>query len=295
MRICFIYNPNSGGNRRNPAILQELLRRAKGGPAVLRVTERPLHGTELARDAVHAGFDRIVAVGGDGTMNEVAQALVGTGVPLGLVPCGSGNGLALHLGIPLKPLAALALAGDPAASIKAMDTGVADGHPFFNAMGVGLDAEISLRFNRLTRRGLPNYVRTTVGALFSHRSTEYTVTDELGTKRQLRAMIVAVANSDQYGNKAYIAPNARVDDGRLNLVAVSPMNPFRLGVLVYRLFAGSLHRSRAVTSLLGCSFTLERPYPGPLHTDGETHESGTRITVAVRPASLRIITPRRNS
>ncbi len=290
MRICYIYNPNSGGNRRNPAILQELLRRTGGGPAVLRVTERPLHATVLAREAVNAGFDRIVAVGGDGTMNEVAQALVGTGVPLGLVPCGSGNGLALHLGIPLRPLDALALAGDPAACIKTMDTGVADGHPFFNAMGVGLDAEISLRFNRLTRRGLPSYVRTTLGAFLSHRATDYRVTDELGSQLHLRAMIVAVANSDQYGNKAYIAPKARVDDGRLNLVAISPMNPFRLGTLVYRLFAGTLDRSRAVTSLLGGSFTLERPAPGPLHTDGETHEAGTLITVAVRPASLRILT-----
>lgn len=289
MRICYIYNPNSGGNRRNPAILRELLRRTSGDSAVLRVTERPLHGTQLAREAVHAGFDRIVAVGGDGTMNEVAQALVGTGVPLGLVPCGSGNGLALHLGIPLGPLDALALAGDPGACIKTMDTGLADGHPFFNAMGVGLDAEISLRFNRLTRRGLPSYVRTTLGAFLSHRSTPYTVTDELGSSRPLRAMIVAVANSDQYGNKAYIAPKARVDDGRLNLVAISPMNPLRLATLVYRLFAGTLDRSRAVTSLLGASFVIERPSPGPLHTDGETHEAGTHITVAVRPASLRIL------
>jgi diacylglycerol kinase family enzyme len=102
-------------------------------------------------------------------------------------------------------------------------------------------------------------------------------------------MIVAVANSDQYGNKAYIAPKARVDDGRLNLVAISPMNPLRLATLVYRLFAGTLDRSRAVTSLLGASFVIERPSPGPLHTDGETHEAGTHITVAVRPASLRIL------
>ena len=291
MRICYIYNPNSGGNRRNPSLFKELQRRTAADPGDLLVTQRPCHATELGREAVARGFDRVVAVGGDGTMNEVAQALLGTGVPLGLVPCGSGNGLALHLGIPLRAMDALALACDPLARIKAMDTGVADGHPFSNAMGVGLDAEISLRFNRLTRRGLPAYVRTTMGAFVKHRPVEYQITDEAGDTRTLRAMIVAVANSDQYGNKAYIAPGASVDDGRLNLMALSPMNPLRLGVLVFRLFNGTLHKSRAATSLVGSSFIIERPAAGPLHTDGETHEAGTRILVSVRPASLKILTP----
>jgi diacylglycerol kinase (ATP) len=97
-------------------------------------------------------------------MNEIAQALVGARAALALVPCGSGNGLALHLGLPLRPRRALALLADPTARVVAIDTGTANGHPFFNAMGLGFDAEISRRFNRLTRRGLPAYARTGLAA-----------------------------------------------------------------------------------------------------------------------------------
>jgi len=296
MKILFIYNPRSGNNARNPQFLPSLRRRCEeaGKGVSLEVTRGPGHATELARRAVAEGCERIVAVGGDGTMNETAQALAGENAALGLVPCGSGNGLALHLGIPTVRELAISLALSPSASIRSIDTGTADGRFFCNAMGMGLDAEISLRFNRLTKRGLPAYVRTTLGALLRHRAAEYRLRLPGGHTEVLRASIVAIANSDQYGNNARIAPRARVDDGLLNLVAIRPVNPLSALDVATRIFSGSLDRSRNVVCLESRSFEIQRPAAGPLHTDGETHHAGTRVQVLIRPASLNILVPATN-
>ncbi|MFA5265039.1 MAG: diacylglycerol kinase family protein [Opitutaceae bacterium] len=293
MKLRFIYNPCSGKNRRNPWLLEELRRCCARNDivAALSITERPGHATELALRALAEGCTHVVAVGGDGTMNETAQALVGSEATLGLVPCGSGNGLALHLGIPTQPLDALRLLFDGNATDVCIDTGRADGHPFFNAMGIGLDAEISRRFNLLQRRGLPSYVRTTLGALCRHRPLDITVTDASGSSLRTRAMLAAVANSDQYGNMALIAPGARVDDGLLDLVILQPVGLPGAIQAAYRLFNGTLDSFSRVKRMRSSSFVMERPSPGPIHTDGETRQAGTRIAVAVRPRSLRIVVP----
>src|SRR5476649_1411141 len=167
MKTRFIFNPHSGRNRRNsrlvPAIHAFIAR--YGLEADVVSTQSPGHATKLARQAVAAGCARVVAVGGDGTMNEVAQALIRSPAALALVPCGSGNGLARHLGIPLESRAALALAMNPAARLATIDTGTANGRLFCNVMGLGFDAEVSSRFGRGTRRGLSGYVSAVLGAL----------------------------------------------------------------------------------------------------------------------------------
>lgn len=291
MKPCFILNPNSGHNRRNLPAMRALLRRCAPAGSLFLQTERQGHAIELARQALEAGHSRIVAVGGDGTLNEVASALVGTGADLGLVPCGSGNGLALHLGIPVKPEQAALLAGSDSARIHIMDTGVAAGHPFFNATGLGLDADISAAFNRLSKRGFPAYVRTTIRTWLRHRPVRCTIATEDGRRLSTEALLVCVANSDQYGNNALIAPGARVDDGLLDLTVIGRMSMPRLVWLARRLFNGTLPRSAAVRTLRARGFTIEREAPGLLHTDGEHHEAGERVEISVRPASLRIVTP----
>src|SRR5690606_4965324 len=148
--------------------------------------------------------DRVVAVGGDGTVNEVAQALVGTDVTLAIIPCGSGNGLALHLGIPSDLPAALALL-DGGGRRVAIVTGRADGHVFCNVMGLGFDAEISRRFNRLTRRGLLAYAAIGLKTFWAHRPEPVRLTAE-GRTLAMDVFMVALANADQYGNQARIAP-----------------------------------------------------------------------------------------
>lgn len=290
MKVRFIFNPRSGRNHRRPVLYE----RARGFitehglDAAVVATERPKHATELARRALDDGCQLVVAIGGDGTLNEVASALVGTEATLGLVPCGSGNGLGRHLGIPGPGRGAFRtlLHGQP----RLIDTGLADGHPFFNAMGLGFDAEISDRFNRLTRRGLPAYCQTTFHAFFRFRSQLYTIRSGQ-TCVQTRAFIVSVANSDQYGNDCFIAPGARVDDGRLDVTVLKKVDLFNAVPLALRLFTQSIDGSPSVARLRGSRFTIERSHRGLIHTDGETHEAGKNIEVAVRPASLRIMVP----
>jgi YegS/Rv2252/BmrU family lipid kinase len=292
VKTRFIFNPCSGKNRRRPwlapAIRSFIAEHELD--ATLVSTEAPNHATALAEAAIAEGCERIVAVGGDGTMNEVAQALINAPAALGLVPCGSGNGLALHLGIPTSPLRALALLADATSRVAAIDTGSANGHPFFNAMGLGFDANISQRFNRLVRRGLPAYLTTGYRAFKDHQP-EHCVIHGEGRHEQFTMSVIAIANSDQYGNRAYIAPGAKVDDGALDLVAIRPVGFFAAVPLVARLFLGTIDRSASVLRLRDRRFLIERPAAGLIHTDGETHETPSMVEVLVHPRSLRIVVP----
>jgi YegS/Rv2252/BmrU family lipid kinase len=296
MKICFVLNPTSGRNRRRPALATHLrdFITSRSLDATVVTTDGPGHATRLARDAAVAGGTIVVAVGGDGTMNEVAQALLHTPAALALVPCGSGNGLALHLGVPTALLPALELVAGSGARIARIDTGSANGHPFFNAMGLGLDADVSRRFNTLTSRGLPAYVRTALAAL-REICSERVVISTAEQRETLDILLVAVANSDQYGNNACIAPGARVDDGSLDLVAVRPVGIVGAATLAARLFSGRFDQSPHVCRLRGSHFVIERAAPGLIHTDGETHATGSTVRVVVHPRSLRIVVPANSS
>ncbi len=292
MKTRFIFNPCSGLNRRRPQLARDIRTfiATHALDADLVVTEGPGHATVLARAAVQAGCAVVVAVGGDGTMNEVAQAVLDTPVALALVPCGSGNGLARHVGLPRSSLGALRLATGGDGRVVAVDTGIVNGHPFFNAMGLGLDADISRRFNSLSRRGLPAYVRTAVRALRDLRPERCVIRS--GERSEvLDALLIAVANSDQYGNNARIAPGARVDDGALDLVVVKPVGIVGAAFLAARLFLGNLDGSPDVRLWRGTRFVIERTAPGLIHTDGETHATDATIEVAVQPRSLRLLVP----
>jgi YegS/Rv2252/BmrU family lipid kinase len=292
VKTRFIYNPCSGKNRRRPwlaAAIRAFIAKHELDAALV-CTGAPRHATALAEAAIAEGCERIVAVGGDGTMNEVAQALIHAPAALALVPCGSGNGLALHLGIPTSPRRALALLADATSRVTAIDTGSANGHPFCNAMGLGFDAEISRRFNQLVRRGLPAYALTGYRALKDH-APEHCVIHGEGRHEQFAMSVIAIANSDQYGNRAYIAPGAKVDDGALDLVAVPPVTFLTALPLAARLFLGTFDRSPSVLRLRDRRFLIERPAPGLIHTDGETHDTTSMIEVLVHPKSLRIVVP----
>ena len=290
LKACFIFNPKSGHNARNPYLLdharQFIAEHQLDANVVL--TERPRHATELARRAIEDGCHLVVAIGGDGTMNEVAAALVSTQTILGLIPCGSGNGLGRHLGIPGPGKGAFRtlLDGEP----RAIDTGLTNGIPFFNAMGIGFDAEISDRFNRLARRGLEAYARTAVSAFFRFRPQICTIINGQ-SKLLTSAFIVSIANSDQYGNDCFIAPGAQVDDGRLNVTVIKKVDLFNALPIAIRLFTRSIDGSPSVQRLSGSHFIIERASPGLLHTDGETHETSATIEVTVLPRSLRIMVP----
>mgnify|MGYP003331567356 FL=1 len=285
VKTRFILNPRSGRSR--PAVGPVRDWAARHGAEVV-ATERPGHGRELAQRALDAGIELIVAVGGDGTMNEIASVLCGNPATFGLIPCGSGNGLARQLGIHGSLTHALDLLRVGRTAV--IDSGLADGHPFFTVAGLGFEAELAARFNRLTKRGFLRYLTTGTDLWRGYECADYTI-QHPGGSETVRAFTVAVANAAQYGNDALIAPGARLDDGLINLTALPPVRWWHGPGLLQRMFAGTLSLDPRVRLQAGPRFVVERPQPGLLHTDGETHAAGTRVEFTVRPASLRIRVP----
>lgn len=285
MKTRFIVNSRSGAaSRALPAVRTF----AEQHGAAIAFTERPRHASDLARRALEEGCELIVAVGGDGTMNEVASVLVGSPACLGLVPCGSGDGLGRHLGLHGSPAHALKIlrTGAP----RTIDTGLADGRPFFTVAGLGFEAHIAEKFNRLTQRGFLRYLSTSAAAYRDWQPETYTIT-HAGSRETITAFTLAVANTDQYGNDARIAPGARVDDGLLDLCAIPSIHALNAAPLLARLFNGSLAQANGVVLRRAARFVVERPTPGPFHTDGEIHEGGATMEFSVRPGSLRIMAP----
>ena len=290
LKSRFIYNPTAGHNSQDPSLLAKTKSfiAEHNLDARIYVTERPHHATELAKRAIEDGCGLVVAIGGDGTLNETAKALVKTDVAFGLIPCGSGNGLGRHLGLfrPIENAFNALLHG----RLKAIDSGSANGHPFFTAMGMGFDAEVSSRFNRLTRRGMSAYVRTTLKAWFSYQSENFVIAgDSLAINTE--AFIVAVGNADQYGNDCFISPGAQVDDGRLNLTILKRVNTLTVPILAWRMFRGTIHRSPTVICADGEHFTIKRSSAGPIHTDAEIRETDAEVTVEIHPQSLQMVLP----
>ncbi len=285
MKTRFIVNPHSGGAHR---VLFRVQTFAATLGAEVDVTTHPRHASALAARALDDGCELIVAVGGDGTLNEVAARLVHTPATLGLIPCGSGNGLGRHLGIhgPVEHSLEILRTGHP----RLIDTGLADGHPFFTAAGLGFEAEVAAQFNQLTHRGLLRYF-TTSARLWRTWAPQDCWIEEGEHRTEVQAFTVAVANSDQYGNHAFIAPGARVDDGLLDLTVVPRVTVWNALPLLARLFSGSIGRAGGVLRLQGPDFVVVRPAPGLIHTDGETHQAGARIEFVAQPRSLRVLAP----
>jgi YegS/Rv2252/BmrU family lipid kinase len=290
VKIRFIFNPHSGQNRKNPYLYDravEFIAHNKLDGSIA-ATERPRHATELARQAVEDGCGLVVAIGGDGTMNEVASALVNSPAIFGLIPCGSGNGLGRHLGIrrPGSGAFRTLLEGRP----MAIDCGLVNGFDFFNAMGLGFEADIAVRFSRLTSRGLAGYFRVGVPSFLSHQPEPVTVHFSGGTAK-MEAFTLAVMNSDQYGNDARVAPGARVDDGRFELVSMPRVGFLGACGMLYRLGTDTFDQVKAVTRLSSDRFIIDREKPGWIHTDGEPRATTARLEISLKPQSLRIMIP----
>ncbi|EDY81572.1 conserved hypothetical protein TIGR00147 [Verrucomicrobiia bacterium DG1235] len=288
MELAFIVNPISGKSLKGPervARVKAFVDAEKLDAAVWQ-TERVGHAPELAAEALRMGAKRIVAVGGDGTINEIGRIVVGTDCEFGLVPMGSGNGLARHLGIPLGFGASLRLASKGVA-IK-VDTGEAGGRPFFNVMGIGFDAEVGRRFNETEGRGLINYMREGWKAFRGYKSLQCEIVTSKSSK-SLSAYIVAVANSSQYGSNAFIAPDASLTDGKLNLVAISEPNFLSFFILIWRMFSKKLYHSPRVTPICSESFRLKMATGGFFHVDGEIFRCDEELLVRACPKSLNIV------
>ncbi|MSQ47064.1 MAG: diacylglycerol kinase family lipid kinase [Deltaproteobacteria bacterium] len=293
MRVVVIINPISGRQgrpetaRHRAALAQQVLSAAAIVPEV-KISERPGHAYELAREAVARDASLIFAWGGDGTMNEVGRAVAFSNTALGLIPAGSGNGLARELHVPMQPEEAFATA--LRASDRTIDVGEINGHLFFNAAGVGFDAHITWLFNTRPhgRRGMFSYVTIAARELFTYRAPQYTVTVD-GETISSRALLIAVANSRQYGNGALIAPDARLDDGQLDMVVIQERSPLATLWAARRLFNGTLAQAKGITMKRVTQATIRANEPLRFHVDGEpVAETSTTLSLRIHPGALRI-------
>lgn len=288
MRVRAILNPRAGlGARRALGALEQ------GRPAWGRIsvepTQAPGHARDLARRAADEGVDLLLSVGGDGTMNEVADGLLGSDTALGIVPVGSGNGLARALGIPLEPRAALFAL--EAGVTRRMDVGLANGRPFLNVAGAGFDAHVGAEFHRHGRRGgrrgILSYVRLSLLAVRGYEMTRFALRAG-GTRFEGRAFLVAFANGRQYGAGAVIAPRAALNDGRLDVVIFEEAPLATILMQMPRLFRGTIERFRRYRSFAAADALLRAERPFPFHRDGEPEDAAARLEIALRPAALRI-------
>lgn len=292
MSCAVIINPVSGGglNRGRERAAQAARALASvGRPADIFLTERRGHARELAAAAVARGATLVCAWGGDGTVNEVGSALVRTNASLGLIPAGSGNGLARTLGVARDP--ARAIVDACRATPSAIDAGQCDGDWFFSVAGVGFDAHVAAGFDAagLGRRGLSTYVWVAARGFTSYRARSYTI-DGVRTSRP--ALLVTVANAAQFGNGAWIAPQARVDDGHLDLVVVEERHRLASLWALPRLFTKTIDRVAGVTMRPVTRVVIADDEPFPYHLDGEPKAPTTSLSLEIRPGALRVSVPR---
>ena len=233
--------------------------------------------------------DVVIAVGGDGTVHEVAQGLIESSKVLGIIPCGSGDGLALHLGISRKPKAALhALLNGRSEFI---DYGTINGQqPFFCTAGVGLDADVAWEFANSNRRGLWSYI-SLAWKIWRHSDPQdYTVKiDNVTTS--VKAVLITVGNANQWGNQARITSLASVQDGLLDVCIVAPFKTIEIPALAAKLLTGHAHNSKRVHMSRGKDIVIHRQQEGPVHFDGDPYMMGTDIHITINQAAMRVLVP----
>jgi YegS/Rv2252/BmrU family lipid kinase len=288
MKCLYVVNARSGP-RRNIDIARLVREHYERSPAPFDILpcERKEDLDGLIARAGREQFDVVFAVGGDGTVHEVARRLIGTNLALGIVPTGSGNGFARHVGLPLIPRETLIACGE--GRIVTIDTATVNGMPFIGVMGIGFDAVVAHRFG--ATRGLRNYIREGLGAFARYEPEEYEIEID-GRAVRRRAFVLAVANSSQYGNNARIAPLASLQDGLLDVVTIEDVSFLTAIPLLVRLFNGTLHRSRRMKAEQGKRIVIRRAAEGPAHLDGEPVMLGSLLDVRVVPESLRVLIPK---
>jgi len=282
VNVAVVINPVSGrydgaSRGRSRAEIAAAVLDETGAAGEIFVTERPGHAFELARAALLHGATRVIAWGGDGTVNEVGRALVFSPCALGIVPAGSGNGLARALRTPTSPPSALRHA--MRAPVARIDAGEIAGHMFFNVAGVGFDAHVAHAVSRRGgARGLQGYIRVVARELFGYVPSTYRLQIE-GDATEHRAFLLSIANGPQWGNGARIAPGARLDDGLLDIVIAEAPSAIAALRHVPRLFTGTIDRARGIVTRRAASVTITADGPCCLHIDGEP--------VACDPGELR--------
>ncbi len=287
-RVRFIINPVAGFRRDKSGIIASIHRHCRTVDFDLALTAQPGDGTRLAQEAAAQGFDVAVAVGGDGTVNEVASGLVHTNTALGVIPRGSGNGLARALGIPMRPRAALEviLTGTE----RLIDAGCAGHRHFFAVTGVGFDAAVGKQFSAAPWRGPFPYFFLAAREFFAY-APEHVEIRLAAESLALEPFVITIANTKQYGNGAIIAPLASPDDGLLDLCIVESLSLLQAVKYVPKLFNGTIDRTPIISYRRIQELAIEKPGTILFHVDGEPVTCLNRLKISLLPRALKVIAP----
>ena len=289
-RIIFIVNPISGTQSKNAILnwIEKIVDSSCFNYQIMK-TAYAGHAFEIATQAAADGVDIVVAIGGDGTVNEIGRALVHTQTALGIIPCGSGNGLARHLHIPLDYKNALdtILNGN----IICIDYGKINNRPFFCTCGVGFDAFVSLKFADSGKRGLLTYLENALHESLTYKPQTYVIEDENGTA-QYKAFLIACGNASQYGNNAYIAPNASLTDGFMDVTILQPFTVLDVPALSFQLFNKTINQNSRIKTLRTKKIKIHRSEPGVIHFDGDPVMEAKDLEVELVPQALHMVTPK---
>lgn len=288
-KIYIIVNPVSGvSNKKNiETKVNSILDKDKFDIKILK-TEYAGHGYELARQAALDGIDYVVAVGGDGTVNEIGRGIMNTDTTMGIIPLGSGNGLARDLHISRNVDKALQIINE-GYTIE-MDYGMANDRTFFCTCGIGFDADVAYKVAEKKNRGLMMYLREMTDIFFKKDPENYEVNSPEGNYKG-DMFLVTCANTGQYGYGAYIAPHADVQDGLLAVSMLSPITLMNVPKIAVQMFNRTLDKNNKLTELLTPEVHIKRKTDGPMHLDGDSYIEGKEIHVRIIPKGLKVIVP----
>ena len=286
-RIVFVVNPISGTQGKKAILkwIDERLDRSIYDYSIVK-TEYAGHATQIAANAVQEKVDVVVAIGGDGTINEIARSLVHTDTALGIIPCGSGNGLARHLRIPMEPKAAIDVLNRGVD--LCIDYGKINNIPFFCTCGVGFDAFISLKFADSGKRGLLTYLENTLHESLTYQPETYEIENEEGTVKY-KAWLIACGNASQYGNDAYIAPQASLTDGLMDVTIMEPFTVLDVPSLSFQLFNKTIDQNSRVKTMRAKKIKIHRVNEGVMHFDGDPLTAGKELEVEIISGGLHVI------
>ena len=286
-KITFILNPISGTVSKAgiPDLIEERLDKDRFDYCIAE-TSYAGHATELAKEAAKDGVDIVVAVGGDGTVNEVGRALTQTDTTMGILPCGSGNGLARHLNLPMNLKKCIDILNY--CDIKKLDYGIINEHPFFCTCGMGFDAFISMKFAEAGKRGPITYMQKVLEEGLRYEPETYVIEDEDGT-HSYKAFLVSVANASQYGNNAYIAPQASMSDGLLDVIIMEPFDLIDAPQVAIELFNKTLDKNLKIKTFRSKHIHIHRKSEGIIHYDGDPITSSADVDISIVPKGINII------
>ena len=251
-------------------------------------TQHKGHATEIAREYAARRYDAVIAVGGDGTVNEVGCGLIGSDTALGIIPCGSGNGLARHLGIPIDPFKAVKWLDK--SIFTDIDYGTMNGQPFFCTCGVGFDAKVSDSFSKAGTRGVLTYLESIMKEIATYHNETYKLSFD-DSSETFEAFFITCANADQWGNNAFIAPTASLQDGLLDVIAAHPFNVVDAPLIAFQLFNRQIDKNPKVSVRKCNGVTITREKEGPAHYDGDPVIMGREIRIEIVPSGLKVLIP----